>query len=87
MLGGMLLGLEQDLDPGPAATPGQLNDKGERLTHDFLTAVEVFATSDFVGTLLGKQYQKLYADTKRKEALTFMRTVSDFDYRTYLPRI
>ena len=87
MLGGMLLGLERDLDPGPAAVPGQLYDKGERLTHDFLTAVEVFAASEFVGDLLGKQYQKLYADTKRKEALTFMRTVSDFDYRTYLPRI
>ncbi|MGV3548625.1 glutamine synthetase family protein [Rhizobium sp.] len=87
MLGGMLLGLEQDLDPGPAAIPGKLNDRGERLTHDFLTAVEVFAASDFVGDLLGRQYQKLYADTKRKEALTFMRTVSDFDYRTYLPRI
>ena len=24
---------------------------------------------------------------KRKEAITFLRTVSDFDYRTYLPRI
>lgn len=87
MLGGMLLGLEQDLDPGPAAVPGRLNEQGERLTHDFLTAVEVFAASDFVGDLLGRQYQKLYADTKRKEALTYLRTVSDFDYRTYLPRI
>ncbi|MBX9454557.1 MAG: glutamine synthetase family protein [Rhizobium sp.] len=87
MLGGMLLGLEQDLDPGPAATPGQQAESGERLTHDFLTAVDVFAASEFVGELLGQQYQKLYADTKRKEALTFMRTVSDFDYRTYLPRI
>jgi len=87
ILGGILLGLEQDLDPGAAATPGQQDARSERLTHDFLTAVETFAASDFVGDLLGKQYQKLYADTKRKEALTFMRTVSDFDYRTYLPRI
>ncbi|MCB1444489.1 MAG: glutamine synthetase [Rhizobiaceae bacterium] len=87
MLGGMLLGLEQDLDPGPDTSPSGRPENRERLTHDFLTAVETFAASDFVGQLLGRQYQKLYADTKRKEALTFMRTVSDFDYRTYLPRI
>jgi glutamine synthetase len=87
MLGGMLLGLEQDLDPGPDTNPSGGPETCDRLTHDFLTAVEEFAASDFVGDLLGKQYQKFYADTKRKEALTFMRTVSDFDYRTYLPRI
>ena len=87
MLGGMLLGLEQDLDPGPQTGPSGGLEKCDRLTHDFLTAVEEFAVSDFAGDLLGRQYRKLYADTKRKEALTFMRTVSDFDYRTYLPRI
>ena len=87
ILGGMLLGLEEQLDPGPDTTPTSRPQKPERLTHDFLTAVEEFAASDFIGDVFGRQYQKLYADTKRKEALTFMRTVSDFDYRTYLPRI
>ena len=87
ILGGMLLGLEETLDPGPASTPGAEREPGERLTHDFLTAVEAFAASEFIGDILGRQYQKLYADTKRKEAITFMRTVSDFDYKTYLPRI
>jgi len=87
MLGGMLLGLENTLDPGPDTNPSGGPEKPERLTHDFLTAVEEFAASEFIGDILGKQYQKLFADTKRKEAITFMRTVSDFDYRTYLPRI
>jgi glutamine synthetase len=87
ILGGMLLGLEETLDPGEVTTPTSGPEKTERLTHDFLTAVEDFAASDFIGDILGKQYQKLYADTKRKEAITFLRTVSDFDYRTYLPRI
>jgi glutamine synthetase len=87
MLGGMLLGLENTLDPGPDTNPTGGPEKPERLTHDFLTAVEEFAESDFIGDIFGKQYQKLFADTKRKEAITFMRTVSDFDYRTYLPRI
>jgi len=87
ILGGMLLGLENTLDPGPVTTPDSGPENPDKLTHDFLTAVEDFARSEFIGDILGKPYQKLFADTKRKEALTFLRTVSDFDYRTYLPRI
>ena len=58
-----------------------------RLTHDFLTAVEEFSASPFIADAFGEAYRKLYGDTKRKEAITFLRTVSDFDYQTYLPRI
>jgi len=29
----------------------------------------------------------LYGDTKYKEAIAYLRTVSDFDYRTYLARL
>ncbi|MDO1581602.1 glutamine synthetase family protein [Rhizobium oryzicola] len=87
ILGGMLLGLEQTLDPGPATEPGQPAPGNRRLTHDFLTAVEDFAASSFIEDVFGERYQKLYGDTKRKEAITYLRTVSDFDYRTYLTRI
>ncbi|WP_430240783.1 glutamine synthetase family protein [Neorhizobium sp. DAR64861/K0K2] len=88
ILGGMLLGLEADLDPGPATEPGQKPPAdAKRLTHDFLTAVEDFAASPFIQDVFGKRYQTLFGDTKRKEAITFLRTVSDFDYQTYLPRI
>ena len=87
ILGGMLLGLENTLEPGPATEPGQHPVGGRKLTHDFLTAVEDFAVSPFIADVFGAKYQTLYADTKRKEAITFLRTVSDFDYRTYLPRI
>ena len=37
--------------------------------------------------IFGADYARLYADTNRKEALTYLRTVSDFDYATYLPRL
>lgn len=87
ILGGMLLGLDEILDPGPATEPGKPAQGNRRLTHDFLTAVEDFAASPFIADAFGEQYRKLYADTKRKEAITHLRTVSDFDYRTYLPRI
>jgi glutamine synthetase len=87
ILGGILLGLENDLDPGPCSEPGKPPASNGRLTHDFLTAVEAFGASEAMGKIFGKEYQDLYYVTKRKEALIFLKTVSDFDYRTYLPRV
>jgi glutamine synthetase len=86
ILGGVLLGLQNNLDPGEQTTPGHLSADMASLTHDFLTAVDRFRTSPFIADIFGAKYQKLYGDTKRKEALRHLRTVSDFDYRTYLPR-
>ncbi|CAN7219947.1 glutamine synthetase family protein [Rhizobium rhizogenes] len=87
ILGGMLLGLENDLDPGQETTPSHVPTDAPRLTHDFLTAVERFSASTFIADIFGERYQKLYGDTKRKEAIRHLRTVSDFDCRTYLPRL
>lgn len=88
ILGGMLLGLDETLDPGAATEPGRDVPPGTgRLTHDFLTAVEDFSASPFIADVFGERYRKLYGDTKRKEAIAYLRTVSDFDYRTYLPRV
>ncbi|QRM54790.1 glutamine synthetase family protein [Sinorhizobium sp. BG8] len=87
ILGGILRGLDENLDPGPVTEPGKDAPDARRLTHDFLTAVEDFSASPFIADVFGPRYQKLYGDTKRKEAITYLRTVSDFDYQTYLPRI
>lgn len=83
----MLTGLDGDLDPGEETTPSHTPANTARLTHDFLSAVETFRTSPFIADIFGARYQALYGDTKRKEALAHLRTVSDFDYRTYLPRL
>lgn len=87
ILGGMLLGIDSELDPGEETTPSHTPEDTTQLTHDFLTAVDAFSASPFIADTFGKRYQKLYGDTKRKEAITYLRTVSDFDYRTYLPRL
>ncbi|MBB4190514.1 glutamine synthetase [Rhizobium aethiopicum] len=87
ILGGMLAGLDRELDPGEETTPVHTPANTTRLTHDFLSAVETFRTSRFIADIFGTRYQTLYGDTKRKEALAHLRTVSDFDYRTYLPRL
>ena len=49
--------------------------------------MDEFSASPFIADVFGERYRKLYGDTKRKEAITYLRTVSDFDYQTYLPRI
>ncbi len=87
ILGGMLNGLDRELDPGEETTPSYTPANTTRLTHDFLSAVETFRTSPFIADIFGARYQALYGDTKRKEALAHLSTVSDFDYRTYLPRL
>ena len=87
ILGGMLLGIDSELDPGEETTPSHMPRHTTQLTHDFLTAVDAFRVSPFIADIFGERYQKLYGDTKRKEATTYLRTVSDFDYRTYLPRL
>ncbi len=87
ILGGMLLGLESEIDPGEETTPSHVPENTTQLTHDYLTAVDTFRSSRFIADVFGERYQKLYGDTKRKEAITYLRTVSDFDYRTYLPRL
>lgn len=87
ILGGILLGLQNDLDPGEETTPSHVPEDAPRLTHDFLTAVERFRASSFIADIFGERYRALYGDTKRKEALRHLRSVSDFDYRTYLPRL
>ncbi|NGO63295.1 glutamine synthetase [Rhizobium daejeonense] len=87
ILGGMLLGLDETLDPGPVTSPDTAPENPEILTHDFLTAVDRFRASSFIADIFGAEYQRIYGDTKRKEAIAFLRTVSSFDYQTYLPRI
>jgi len=87
ILGGMLLGIDFELDPGEETTPSHTPGHTAQLTHDFLTAVDAFRLSPFIADIFGEPYQKLYGDTKRKEAITYLRTVSDFDYRTYLSRL
>ena len=87
ILGGILLGLDEDLDPGQVTTPDSAPENPDMLTYDFLTAVERFRASAFIADIFGAEYQRIYGDTKRKEAMAYLRTVSSFDYQTYLPRI
>jgi len=87
VLGGMLTGMSDKRKPDtPAVMPGDAMN-GKPLTHDWLTAIEAMAQSDFISDTLGTQFQKVYTDVKRSEANRISSYVSDIELQTYLTRI
>ncbi len=85
VLGGMLLGLRDGLDPGfPAEQGGQPRHK---LHQTWNRAVEGFARSAAAADIYGRDYRRVYAACRRAEIRTMSEMVSDVEYRTYLDRI
>ncbi|MEX0627521.1 MAG: glutamine synthetase family protein [Cucumibacter sp.] len=87
ILGGMLIGLERKLEPGQPLSEGSSEGRGEKLHHDWLTAVEEFAASEAGAEIFGRQYRRVYAACKRHEIKVLAGMVTDVEYRTYLTRI
>ncbi|SHF20878.1 glutamate--putrescine ligase [Modicisalibacter ilicicola DSM 19980] len=87
LLGGMLQGLEQRIPPPPAIDQNEASQPLDRLTHDWLLAIERFAASDAMADILGTAYRDLYAKVKRHEAQRLLATVTDIDHLTYLTRL
>lgn len=69
--------LDNELDPGEETTPSHIAEKHHQATHDFLTAVEDVSGVAVHRGCLRRGLPGLYGDTKRKEAITHLRTVSD----------
>ncbi len=87
VLGGMLHGMDAKILPEHRVKDHATKVSGPRLSHDWLTAIEEFAASDFVAEMFGHDYQSVYATCRRSECGTAMRAVTDFEFATYLPRL
>ncbi|MEM8627042.1 MAG: glutamine synthetase, partial [Pseudomonadota bacterium] len=92
ILGGLLHGLETQLEPGPALRADGVQreidpDDPTALTHDRLTACQRFARSAHARDIFGAPFAKVFADVKAHEARTCLRTVPALDYLSVLPRI
>lgn len=85
ILGGMLHGIEQGVQPPPPLGPGD-QSRSTPLGHDWLTAIEAFAASPFAAELLGP-YRDIYAAVKRNEAAQLTRIIPPAEYRAYLSRL
>ncbi len=85
VLGGILLGVRDGLDPGyPAEEGGQPRHK---LYQTWNRAVEGFARSAAAADIFGKDYRRVYTACRRAEIQTMSEMVTDVEYRTYLDRI
>lgn len=82
ILGGMLIGLTEEIDPGNPMEGAAAT--GATLYHDGLTAIEAFANSDPARTIFGTDYQQIYAAVRRSEFAEFSSKVSEAEYRAFL---
>ncbi len=86
ILGGILHGLEMDL-PLPLPLDDPKATEAPPLGHDWLGAVDRFASSEFSENLLGKRVRDIYVAVKRDEIAALMPELSPVEYRFYLGRI
>ncbi|MCB1457395.1 MAG: glutamine synthetase [Nitratireductor sp.] len=85
MLGGMLHGMENRLDPGPQAPANAYaGQNGDGVVADWGKALDSFAGSAFAGDCFGETFRRIYSTFKRMEMQTFMAEVSDIDRQLYL---
>jgi glutamine synthetase len=85
VLGGMLHGIEQRLDPGPPVSGnGYAQAANGDLPTQWHAALERASASDFVRDTLGADFLEVFLAIKRQESEKFGALVSDRDYEWYL---
>lgn len=83
ILAGVLHGLENKLEPGEPSSGGADSQQGE-LAGEWLTASRAFEASSFVPQYLGAPFHEAMSAVKNFEQDEFNRTVTQFEYDTYL---
>ena len=87
ILGGMLYGLENAIDPGPAEDGAVEPDPSALLPNDWAAALTRFEASPIAEDVFGADYKRVYSACRRSELATFAATITDMEYRTYLRRL
>jgi len=86
VLGGIEAGLAGAIEPPePVEMGGTVT--GERLHHDWLSAVEEFGESDVAQRIYGEAFHHAYGELRRSEIAMLAAQVSDVEYRTYLHKL
>ncbi|MEM8489251.1 MAG: glutamine synthetase family protein [Pseudomonadota bacterium] len=87
ILGAILDGIEQNLMPGdPTSGNAYQNSEASLPTH-MPAALDTFEASPFIHKVLGTEFQRSFAMTKRQEYDEFARQVSRFEYQAYAERL
>jgi len=83
ILAGVLYGLENELEPDPPVTEGAA-DMERTLAADWLTSTRDFGESEFVTEYFGAPFKEAMLAIKQFEQDEFNRTITSFEYDTYL---
>ncbi len=83
ILAGVLYGLDRKLQADEPSTEVDIDQAGE-LAGDWLTATRDFQESTFVAEYLGAPFQEAMSAVKLFEQDEFNRTITPFEYDTYL---
>lgn len=85
VLAGALHGMEHRIDPGPSG-PRRPSGDGLTLHRDWEAAVEAFAASGAVASVLGAEFQRIYAAMRRSEINAIRQIVPAHERRLYVSR-
>jgi glutamine synthetase len=86
ILAGLMHGLEQKIDPGPAIS-GDSREGHPILPFNWDDAIDAFDASAVMGDYLGAQYQDLFSAVKAQEQDEFRKRVTDVEYDAYLSSV
>jgi glutamine synthetase len=86
ILGGMLWGMAHEA-PLPPAIDADGAVPAERLTSDWASAVERFASSGVAAEIFGETFRDCYAAVRRDEIAKLTTVIPPLEYRTYLTRL
>jgi glutamine synthetase len=87
VLGGMLHGIENRLDPGPVLAGNAYRDTTPTIPLSWPEAIAAFERSDFARQCLGERFANLYALTRRGEMQDFNSYVSPLEFSWYLTTV
>ena len=86
VLAGILRGLKEKGDPGPAIV-GNAYEQTEQRTLFWRDTIEDFMASDFVRAAFGAKFQHIYGQQKLKEMRSFNTQVTTLEYDWYLRQV
>ena len=86
VLGGMLHGMDAQ-PPLPPPLDDPKAEPAQPLSHDWTTAVDRLAASDFAADILGETYRDLYVTVRRDEISALCSIVAPVEYSAYLGRL
>lgn len=84
ILGGALMGIENELTPVPPITGDAYSMDLPHLPLDWASAIEAFEDGKHVPDIFSKRLQKMFVECKTQELKRFAREVTDFEYHSYL---